>query len=153
MLSPISSDLFLAFVRPFQAENKIMRLFNAHRSSWIGCAMEPVLKNGLPAFPTKRTEAACYAMSRRSCSIFKNPGVSSQCARSEVHPILEMLSQHLGATTIRQIAKHLVLSTRPAFQSNLFAEIASARLWILTPNAPMSGAEARSAEASAPLAG
>ena len=53
----------------------------------------------------------------------------------------------------KTIAKHLVLSARPALQSNLFAEIAAARLSILTPNAPMSGAEVRSTKASAPLAG
>ena len=63
MLPPTSSDLVLAFVRPFKAENKVMRLFNARRSSWLGHAMEPVLNYGLRAFPINRAEAACDSMS------------------------------------------------------------------------------------------
>ena len=52
-----------------------------------------------------------------------------------------------------QIAKHIALSDAPLFQSELFDEQAATTLWLLTSNAPMSGAEARSAKASAPLAG
>ena len=63
MLSPTSLDCFLAFVRPFNAEDKAIRLFNAHRPSWLGNAMEPVLNSGLRAFPISRAEAACDSMS------------------------------------------------------------------------------------------
>ena len=59
VLSLTSSDLFLAFVRPFKAEDKITRLLNAHRPSWPGHAMEPVLNNRLRAFPIRRADAAC----------------------------------------------------------------------------------------------
>ena len=152
MLSPTSSDLFLAFVRPFQAEDKVMRLFNAHRPSGLGHAMEPVSNNRLRVFPIRRADAACNSMCHRACYIFENLGGSPQCAGRVVDQLLEMLSRHLSSTPIKQIAKHLVLSARPAFQSDSFVEIIVARLWILTPNAPMSGAGARSAEASAPPA-
>ena len=54
---------------------------------------------------------------------------------------------------MKQIAKHIALSDAPVFQSELFDEQAVTKLLLLTSNAPMSGAEARSAEASAPLAG
>ena len=36
-----------------------MRLSSAHRPSWPGSAMEPVLNNGLQAFPISRAQAAC----------------------------------------------------------------------------------------------
>ena len=54
---------------------------------------------------------------------------------------------------MKQIAKHIALSVTPVAQSELFDEQTTTVLWLLTPNAPMSGANARSAEASAPLAG
>ena len=50
-----------------------------------------------------------------------------------------MLSRHLSSEPIKQIAKHLDLSAKPALQSNLFAEIAVARLSILTPNIASEG--------------
>ena len=62
-----------------------MRLFNAHRPSWLGHAMEPVLNNGLRALPIRRAEVVCDSMSHRVYSIFENPGVSSQCAGEAVH--------------------------------------------------------------------
>ena len=65
-LSPTSSDLFLAFVRSFQAEDKVMRLFNAHRPSGLGHAMEPVLKKGRRVSTIRRTEAAYNSMSDRT---------------------------------------------------------------------------------------
>ena len=102
VLSPTSSDLFLAFVRPFKAEDKIMRLLNAHQPSWLGHAMEPVLNNRLRAFPIRRAEAAYNSMSHRACYIFENLGVSSQCAGRAVDQLLEMLSRHLGSTPIKQ---------------------------------------------------
>ena len=54
---------------------------------------------------------------------------------------------------MKQIAKHIALSATPVAQSDLFDEQTATRLLLLTSNAPVSGAEARSAEASAPLAG
>ena len=66
VLSPTSSDLFLAFVRLFLLEDKLMRLFNAHRPSGLGHAVEPVFNNGLPALPIRRAEAACDSMSHRA---------------------------------------------------------------------------------------
>ena len=54
---------------------------------------------------------------------------------------------------MKQVAKHIALSAVPVLQSELFDEQTATKLLLLTPNAPMSGAEARSAEASAPLAG
>ena len=54
---------------------------------------------------------------------------------------------------MKQIAKHIALGATPVFQSELFDEQTATVLLLLTSNAPMSGAEARSAEASAPLAG
>ena len=54
---------------------------------------------------------------------------------------------------MKQIAKHIVLSVTPVAQSDLFDEQTATKLLLLTSNAPMSGDEARSAEASAPLAG
>ena len=153
MLSPTYSDLFLVFVRPFKTEDKVMRLLNARRPSWLGHAMEPVLNNGLRALTIRRAEAACNSMSHRAQSIFGNPGVWSQCARPAVHQFLEMLPRYLASSPMKQTAKHLVFSARSALQSNILAGTAVARLSILTPNAPMSGAEVRSTKASAPLAG
>ena len=54
---------------------------------------------------------------------------------------------------MKQIAKHIVLLATPVFQSELFDEQTATRLLFLTSNAPVSGAEVRSTEASAPLAG
>ena len=54
---------------------------------------------------------------------------------------------------MKQMAKHIVLSATQVFQSESLAEYPARKLSDLTPNAPMSGAEARSAETSAPLAG
>ena len=71
-----------------------MRLFNAHQPSWLGHAMEPVLNNGLPAFPIRRADTAYNAMSHRACYIFKNLGASSQCAGLAVDQFVEMLSRH-----------------------------------------------------------
>ena len=62
LLPPASPNLFLAFVRPFKAEDKIIRLFKAHRPSWLGEAMEPVFYNGLRVFPIVRAEATCHSM-------------------------------------------------------------------------------------------
>ena len=53
---------------------------------------------------------------------------------------------------MKQIAKHIALSDAPLFQSELFDKQAPTTLWLLTSNAPMSGAEVRSTKASAPLA-
>ena len=78
-------------------------------------------------------------MSHRAGSLFEIPGVSSQYAGRAVHQLLEMLSRHLSSTPIKQIAKHLVLSARSAFQSDSFVEIIVARLWILTPNVASEG--------------
>ena len=50
-----------------------MRLFNAHRPSWLGHAMEPVLNKGLRALPIRRAEAACNSMNHRAYSIFRKP--------------------------------------------------------------------------------
>ena len=54
---------------------------------------------------------------------------------------------------MKQIAKHIALSATPVFQPELFDGQTATMLLLLTPNAPMSGAEVRSTEASAPLAG
>ena len=54
---------------------------------------------------------------------------------------------------MKQIAKHIALSDTPVFQPELFDEQTATTLLLLTSTAPMSGAVARSAEASAPLAG
>ena len=54
---------------------------------------------------------------------------------------------------MKQMAKHIALSATPVAQSDLFDEQTATKLLLLTSNAPMSGVEARSAEASAPLAG
>ena len=54
---------------------------------------------------------------------------------------------------MKQMAKHVSLSATLLFQSGLFDELTATMLLLLTSNAPMSGAGARSAEASAPLAG
>ena len=45
------------FVRPFQTEDKIMRIFNAHGPSWLGRAMEPVLNTGLGALQLDEPES------------------------------------------------------------------------------------------------
>ena len=39
-----------------------MWLSNAHRPSWLVNAMEPVLNNGLRAFPISRAQADCDSM-------------------------------------------------------------------------------------------
>ncbi len=54
---------------------------------------------------------------------------------------------------MKQIAKHIALSDTPVFQPELFDGQTTTKLLLLTSNALMSGTEARSAEASAPLAG
>ena len=54
---------------------------------------------------------------------------------------------------MKQTAKHIALSATLVFQSEPIDEQIATRLLLLTSNAPVSGAEARSAEASAPLAG
>ena len=54
---------------------------------------------------------------------------------------------------MKQITKHIALGATPVFQFELFDEQAAIKLLLLTSNAPMSGAEVRSTEASAPLAG
>ena len=54
---------------------------------------------------------------------------------------------------MKQIAKHIVLSAAPVFQSELFDEQTATKLLLLPSNAPMSGDDVRSTEASAPLAG
>ena len=52
-----------------------------------------------------------------------------------------------------QIANHIALKATYVFQSEVFDEQAATRLLFLPSNAPLSGAVARSAEASAPTAG
>ena len=54
---------------------------------------------------------------------------------------------------MKQMAKHIALSTTQVFRPGLFDEWTATMLLLLTPNAPMSGAEVRSTKASAPLAG
>ncbi len=54
---------------------------------------------------------------------------------------------------MKQVAKHIALSPVPVFQSELFDEQTATKLLLLTPNVPLSGAEVRSTEASAPRAG
>ena len=54
---------------------------------------------------------------------------------------------------MKQVAKHIALSAAPVFQSELFDEQAATMLLFLTSNALVRGGGARSAEASAPLAG
>ena len=82
-----------------------------------------------------------------------NSGTAPQSAQVAGREFWEMLSRHPQAAPMKQIAKHIVLSATRVFQSESLAEYPARRLSYLTPNAPMSGAEARSAEASAPLAG
>ena len=53
---------------------------------------------------------------------------------------------------MKQIAKHIALSAAPVFQFELLDEQTAIRLLLLTSNVLVSGAEARSAEASAPPA-
>ena len=54
---------------------------------------------------------------------------------------------------MKQVAKHIALSAVPVLQSELFDEQTATKLLLLTPNVRLSGAGARSAEASAPTAG
>ena len=153
VLSPTSSDLFLAFVRPFKAEDKIMRLFNAHQSSWLGHAMEPVLNNRLRGFSNQARRRGLQLDEPQSLLHIRKSRrfIAMRWPRSG--SIIGNASSALRIYANKTIAKHLVLSARPAFLSERFAEIIAARPSILTPNAPLSGAGVRSTEASAPRAG
>ena len=65
----------------------------------------------------------------------------------------EPLSRHSHSAPIKQIAKHLFFYAQPVTNSEMTAREFHSTFLDLTPNAPMSGAEVRSTEASAPLAG
>ena len=82
-----------------------------------------------------------------------NPGTALRSAHAAGCEFWEVLSRHPQAAPMKQIAKHRVLSTTQVFQSESLAGYTARKLSYLTPNAPLSGAGARSAEASAPTAG
>ena len=143
----------LAFVRPFEAEDKIMRLFNAHQPSWLGHAMEPVLNNRLRGFSNQagrrglqldEPQRLLYIRRPRRFVAVRWPGSGS---------IIGNAFSVLRIYANKTMAKHLVLSARPAFSSERFAGIIAAWLSILTPNARLRGAGVRSTEASLPAAG
>ena len=144
MLLPRFPYCVVAFVRPFKADDKIMRPFDAHRPSSLGDATEPVLNNELVVFNIPRAEAACYAMGHRARETFGQPSVPCVWAGRERRQFMKILSRNLRTTPIKRIAKHLIVFGLVAFQSDSFAARALAKLLLLTPNAPMSGAEVRS---------
>ena len=131
-----------------------MRLLNARRPSWLGHAVEPVLNSGWATGLTHQARRGGLQLDEpQSLVNIREPRRFIAVCWTSGPPILGNASSALRIYANKTIAKHLVLSARPAFLSERFAEIIAALLSILTPNAPMSGAEARSAEASAPLAG
>ena len=150
-----SPNFFSAFVRPFQAEDKMMQCFNAHRPSLVGQVAEPGLNDVTWPFQFWRAEPAWNLRSLRPYGNSENPGFSSQCAEPTTLGTLFflVLSRRQSASPMKRVAKHLILSGRAAIESISSAALPASWLSLLTPNAPMSGAKARSAEASAPLAG
>ena len=100
-----------------------MRLFNAHRPSGLGHAMEPVLKKGLRVSPIGRADVAYNAMSHRARSIFKNPGVSSQCAGRAEHQVLAFLNfsttpLFASLATVRDLAPAVSARTAATHETN-----------------------------------
>ena len=68
-------------------------------------------------------------------------------------PILRFAFSALVFAANKKVAKHISFFNRRATNCELIVREMHKTLLYLTPNAPMSGAEVRSTEASAPLAG
>ena len=129
-------NCFLAFVRPFQADGKMMQCFNAHRPSLIGQATEPGLNDGTWPLQFWRAEPAWNLRSLRPYGNFANPGFSSRCAEPTtlVTLFFLVLSRRQSASPMKRIAKHPILSERAAIESISSAALPASRLSLLTPN-------------------
>ena len=93
-------------------------------------------------------------MNQRAFSPFSmNSGTALRSVQVAGREFWEVLSRHPQAAPMEQIAKHRVLSATQVFQSESLAEYPARKPSYLTPNALVSGADVRSTEASAPLAG